>query len=120
MTDRTTRTTTPTGGTAVLDEPGTDFRTEDEHWRENFMTRPYVDTTEDYDTYRPAYQYGWEARQRYPEREWDDRLEAELSQGWAETQHGTRQGWEKVKGAVRDAWHRVERRLPGDADRDGR
>lgn len=117
MTDRTV---TPTGGTAVLDEPGTDFRTEDEYWRENFTTRPYVDTTEDYDTYRPAYKYGWEARQRYPEREWDDRLEGELRQGWAETKQESRQGWDKVKDAVRDAWHRVEQHLPGDADRDGR
>jgi hypothetical protein len=28
--------------------------------------------------------------------------------------------WDRAKLAARDAWHRVERKLPGDFDKDGR
>ena len=119
-TDRTTRAPHPSGGTAVLDEPPAEFLSEDEYWREHYTSRPYVDTSAEYETYRPAYRYGWEARERYPGREWDDEVEAELRQGWTKTEHGARKGWNEVREAVRDAWHRLETRLPGDADRDQR
>lgn len=96
------------------------YEREDNYWRENYASRPYTDDADDYEVYRPAYTYGMAARQRHPNREWDDRLEAELKQEWSEAKTETRIGWEKAKGAVRDAWHHVEYALPGDFDRDGR
>src|SRR5687767_1212030 len=33
---------------------------EDAYWRENYQTRPYRDPNLDYDSYRPAYEYGWQ------------------------------------------------------------
>ena len=93
---------------------------EDAYWREHYRTRPYVDTSRDYDDYRPAYQYGWESRARYGDRRWEE-VEPDLERGWNEYSRGSaRQTWSEAKNAARDAWHRVESRLPGDADRDGR
>jgi hypothetical protein len=94
---------------------------QDEYWRGEWQNRDYVDVDGyDYETdYRPAYRYGWESRVRHADRDWDDRMEAEMSQEWNELKGGSRLTWEKAKHAVKDAWHRVERAMPGDLDRDG-
>jgi len=91
---------------------------EDSYWRENFSSRPYA-AGRSYDDYRPAYQYGYDAANRYRGRRFED-VENELSSGWASASTGAGPSWHNVKEAVRDAWHRVERAVPGDADRDGR
>jgi hypothetical protein len=93
-----------------------DAKREDEYWRRSYATRPYVRKGVEYETYRPAYQYGWESYARYPGRRFEE-VEPTLRRDWEG--HG-RSGWDKVRDAVRDAWHRVERAIPGDADRDGR
>jgi hypothetical protein len=91
---------------------------EDSYWRENFSSRPYA-AGRSYEDYRPAYQYGYDAANRYRGRRFED-VENELSSGWASASTGAGPSWHNVKEAVRDAWHRVERAVPGDADRDGR
>jgi hypothetical protein len=92
---------------------------EDEYWRENYRTRPYVDQSASYDESRPAYQYGWESRSRYAGRRFDD-VESDLRSDWERRHSGTGMTWDRAKGAARDAWDRVERAIPGDADRDGK
>ena len=92
---------------------------EDAYWRNEYPRRPYADPDVDYDTYRPAYQYGWESRSRYHGRRFED-VESELETGWGKAKANTRLGWEKAKHATRDAWDRVERSIPGDSDRDGK
>jgi hypothetical protein len=93
-----------------------DERNQDEYWRRNYASRPYVKKGVDYESYRPAYQYGWESYARYRGRQFEE-VEPNLRRDWEA--HG-RSGWDNVRDAVRDAWHRVERAIPGDADRDGR
>jgi hypothetical protein len=90
---------------------------EDEYWRRNYATRPYV-KGDGYETYRPAYQYGWESYSRYGGGRFEE-VEPTLRKDW-ELRADGRTGWDKVRDAVRDAWHRVERAMPGDADHDGR
>src|SRR4051812_17372698 len=60
-----------------------------------------------YDTYRPAYQYGWEARGRYPDRQFED-VEPELERGWNQGGNKTKLPWSKAKPASRDAWDRIK------------
>src|SRR5439155_17329763 len=45
---------------------------EDTYWRENYSKRPYVTAGTAYDTYRPAYRYGWESYGRYRGRKFDE------------------------------------------------
>jgi hypothetical protein len=90
---------------------------EDEYWRANYASRPYVEAGEDYETYAPAYRYGWESF--VPGQPFDD-FEPQLRRGWEKSEWSAELAWERAKEAVRDAWHRIERALPGDADRDGR
>jgi phage tail tape-measure protein len=89
---------------------------EDAYWRENYSKRPYVTAGSTYDTYRPAYQYGWESYGRYQGRSFDE-VEPELSRNWDSNR--TKLSWDRAREATRDAWHRVEKKLPGDADNDG-
>lgn len=92
---------------------------ESDYWRDNYSSRPYVTAGSTYDDYEPAYRYGAEAYNRYPDRSFDD-VEPELSRDWGTARGKSSLEWENAKHATRDAWHRVERALPGDADGDGR
>jgi hypothetical protein len=93
-------------GKAVEEE--LDPTAEDAYWRANYRNRPYVDKGADYDSYRSAYQYGWESRRQYAGRRFDE-VEPELARGW--TVRSTALGWDKAKLAARDAWDRVERAI---------
>jgi hypothetical protein len=89
---------------------------EDTYWRTNYATRPYVAPGSTYDTYQPAYKYGWESYGRYSGRRFDE-VEPEMKRNWDESK--TRLSWDRAREAAKDAWHRVEKTLPGDADNDG-
>lgn len=80
---------------------------EDAYWRETYRTRPYVGADETYETYAPAYRYGWESRQRYAGRGWND-VEGDLGRDWNEARGTSSLTWDRAKLATRDAWHRVD------------
>ena len=92
---------------------------EDAYWRDNYMTRDYIDRAASYSDYRPAYQYGWESYSKYRNQRFDD-VESDLERGWDKARGNSSLAWNKAKNATKDAWHRVERAMPGDFDRDGR
>lgn len=83
---------------------------EDAYWNENYASRPYYSSTKPYQTYQPAYRYGWESRAKYADKRWDD-VEPELRKTWADYDASTL-GWDDARPAVRDAWDRVGTRYP--------
>ena len=96
---------------------------EDTYWRENYSARPYVTSGSTYDDYGPAYRYGVDAYQKYPNRSFDE-VDVDLSRDWNTARGTSSLEWDRAKHATRDAWHRlsdtVERATPGDSDRDGK
>ncbi|WOP14333.1 hypothetical protein [Ottowia sp. SB7-C50] len=91
-----------------------------DYWRTNYVGQPgYVEGYTYDDDYAPAYQLGYQGRQRYADRAWD-RAEAELRTDWDKLKGKSRLTWDQAREATRAAWHRVEEALPGDADGDGR
>lgn len=96
---------------------------EETYWRDNYRTRPYIDSSATFDDYAPAYRHGVEAHTRYPDRHFDE-IESDLGRDWATSRGKSSLEWERAKHASRDAWSRVkdtvERAIPGDSDRDGR
>jgi hypothetical protein len=93
---------------------------EDAYWRENHRSQPYYSAEYDYENdYAPAYRYGGQTRSQYMDEPYEKR-ESELATGWDRAKGKSRLSWEQAKLATRDGWHRIERKLPGDADRDGR
>lgn len=92
----------------------------DGYHQSRFDQAPYRNDDAQFSDYQPAYRLGTYARSQESNREWDDKLEAELGQRWDTMKGESRLGWDKAKVAAKDAWHSVERALPGDADKDGR
>ena len=94
---------------------------EDSYWSDNYSSQPYVERTYTYDDYGPAYRSGYEGYTRYGTqgKRFED-AEPHLRQDWERNRGNSRLDWERAKAASRSAWHRVERKLPGDADGDGR
>jgi hypothetical protein len=96
---------------------------EDAYWRENYSSRPYVNSGASYDDYGPAYGYGVAAYGNDPDRSFDE-AQNDLEDGWDSARGKSNLTWERAKGATRDAWERVsdatERATPGDSDRDGK
>lgn len=95
------------------------FDAENEYWRARYDKEGYYEAGRTYDDYEGAYRTGYEARSRYPGRNFDD-LEPDLRANWEAAKGRSQLGWERAKRAVRAAWDRMERAMPGDADRDGR
>ena len=96
---------------------------EDDYWRENYSSRPYVNSGDSYDDYGPAYGYGVASYQRLAGSSFDD-AEPDLARGWNDARGHSSLEWDRARGPVRDAWTRVsdsiERAVPGDSDRDGK
>ena len=95
---------------------------EDAYWRENYSSRPYVESGSSYDDYGPAYGYGVNAYGQHAGRRFEE-VEDDLSRGWDTSRGNSSLSWDRAKHATRDAWQRVsdtvERAVPGDSDRDG-
>jgi Glycine zipper len=97
-----------TGGTAgdqiqnILDP-----KLEEVYWQENYKHRPYYKQGDKYDTYLPAYRFGWEAASRrdYGAKNFEE-LEPELKNRW-ETEHPNSGDWNFVRDIVRDAFIRI-------------
>ena len=79
---------------------------EHEYWRKSYASRPYVTIGATYDEYGPAYQHGWEARSRYPDKNFND-VENDLARDWERAKGKSNLKWETAKQASRDAWDRV-------------
>lgn len=88
---------------------------EDAYWRDNYHSRPYIQSDRSYNDYQPAYRTGYEGYARYAGsgRSYED-LEPELQRDY-ETNYGTSGlGWDNARHATRDAWDRVHRNISSD------
>src|SRR4029453_9744548 len=72
-------------------------------------SRPYVTPGASYETYRAAYQYGWESYRRHRGRPFEE-VESELRREWERTDREL--SWASARGASRDAWQRVDEQRP--------
>ena len=87
--------------------------------RQEFVDRPYA-TGRNYEDYQDAYVFGSTERTSANRGDWNDDIESGLQARWENAKSRGGMAWGEARDAVKDAWHAAERRLPGDADRDGR
>jgi len=83
-----------------------DWTTEDEYWRNNYSSRPYVGSDRNYERWQPGYRYGYESAQRHQGKNWND-VESNLRSDWDRYEHRGNSTWEQMKDAVRDGWDRM-------------
>lgn len=86
---------------------------EHEYWRSEFENRPYFTRGTPYEQYGPAYQFGWESRERYRDMNFED-VEAQLEGEWETRRKQSKLSWNHAKNAVGDAWQRVEKNCESD------
>lgn len=81
------------------------------YWRENYKTRPYFNASTPFESYEPAYRYGWEtaAKPEYKNRKFEE-VEADLARDWDKAKGASQHAWDKAKLAARDSWDRVRGR----------
>jgi hypothetical protein len=85
-----------------------DWSTEENYWRNNYTSRPYVRANTDFDYWSPAYRYGYDSAHRFQGHGWDE-VESDLRSGWDRYEHrgSARTTWEQIKDAVRDGWDHI-------------
>jgi ferritin-like metal-binding protein YciE len=79
---------------------------EHNYWRQSFSGRPYYIVSETYESYGPAYQYGWESYFKYAGQEFSD-IEMELERGWTKARGASKLTWAHAKPAVHDGWDKI-------------
>jgi hypothetical protein len=84
---------------------------EEKYWRTEYNKRPYYRTGTDFDTYHPAYKYGWEAASRpdYKGRSFED-VEPEMQRNWSTYRGPATTEWRDVRDASRDSYDRIRNR----------
>lgn len=85
---------------------------EDGYWKDNYSKRSYVGKGVTYETYRPAYQTGYEGYTRYPGKKYQE-VESALQRDYEKSKANSNLSWDKAQYATRDAWERVEKAHPG-------
>jgi phage tail tape-measure protein len=79
---------------------------EDEWWRSNYSRRPYAKPGHSYETYQPAYEYGWQARMMHADADWSE-IEPNLAAGWPQARGDSTLEWADAQHAAKDAWDRI-------------
>ena len=90
-----------------------------DHFKTEYKNTPYYTAGREWNDYEPAYQYGYDTYGQYRGQRFED-VETDLERNWDKTRAKSNLEWNEAKQAVRDGWHHIERRMPGDFDRDGR
>ena len=105
------------GGGAVAEAVNpTDYA---QHFESNYKAAPYYVAGSEWRDYEPAYKYGYDTYGQHQGKKFED-IDSELERNWDTTRAESRLAWNEARAAVRDGWHHIERRVPGDFDKDGR
>ncbi len=75
----------------------------DEYWKQNYKTRSYIEPSTPYETYQPAYRYGYEARTKFADQDFAS-VEPELRSDWEKSKTSSGMAWDKAKPAIRDSF----------------
>ena len=96
------------GGKALAEE--IDPTVEAAYWQENYRSRDYIDLDFGYETYEPAYRYGYESRSRSPIDDFTA-AEPELQRDWEKHRGESQLDWQTARPATEDAWNRADEQV---------
>ena len=77
-------------------------------WRDRYQLRPYYKSGTTFESWEPAYRFGWESARR-PEHAHSSfgELEDELATEWRKEREAVGDDWRLYRDAVKDAWDRM-------------
>lgn len=76
------------------------------HWEGEYANRPYYTEDIGFDEVRPAYRYGVEAANKYPDKSFAE-VEGRLGRNWPKSRGESHLTWSKARGAIQDAFDRT-------------
>ena len=85
-----------------------DASAEEAYWKDHYEGEPYYLMGYSFDDYRPAYRTGWEGRQRYAGRSFEE-AENDLQFDYETNRGKSRLEWDGCREAVRAGWDRIRR-----------
>jgi hypothetical protein len=95
----------------------TDWKSEEEYWREQHGKQPYADKSRSYDDYAAAYRVAVEGAGKYTGKQYDE-VEDSLATDYKHAEAGSALPWDTVRPAARAAWDRLSGVIsPRDSDR---
>jgi hypothetical protein len=83
-----------------------DVATEENYWRKHYRELGYVQETDDYELFEPAFRTGYMGRRRHPGKTFQE-VENELRRDYEAVAGATALGWEKAVCAACDAWNQA-------------
>jgi hypothetical protein len=87
--------------------PDIDPAAEEAFWLANYTREPYFERGYTFADYLPAYRTGWEGRQRYHGRSFEQ-AERDLQRDYARNRADSQLDWRRNRHAVRAAWERFD------------
>jgi len=93
-------------GSVTPSETEIDETAEDKYWRKHFQELGYVEETDDYALFEPAFRTGYMGRRRHPGKTFQE-VENELRRDYEAVAGETALAWEKAVCAVCDAWNQA-------------
>lgn len=89
---------------------------EDAYWREAYRKESYYSSDYNYDDYGPAYQVGYSAYSRNPDKSFDE-IESDLESDYSQQRGKSRLSWDRAKDASRAAWNRAKNSIGDNENR---
>ena len=89
------------------------------YFEDSYKRAPYFVSGSEWRDYEPAYKYSYDAYGKHDGKAFEE-VQDTLERNWDAAKGNSRLAWAEAKSAVREGWHHIERKMPGDADGDGR
>ena len=111
-TSGTTATTPNASGSAAVTTatPSTsthNWDSENQYWRNEYSSRPYYNSTTNYSTYQPAYQFGVNSYNQNTGKPYSDLDQAQLRKQWESSRGNSNLTWDQAQPAIRDSYERL-------------
>ena len=96
-----------TGNSSVNTTTSSNWDSQNSYWRNNYISRPYYNSTRDYSLYEPAYRYGYDMYSRNSGKTYNDLSQEELRRGWEQARGNSNLNWNDAQMATRDSYNRL-------------
>jgi len=88
---------------------------ENDYWKHCYRSRPYVEATDTYDDFGPAYAYGLQLFRTGTAPVSSD-VQCDLAEDWNASRGESSLRWDRAKHAAYDVWERLSHRFSHESD----
>jgi len=82
------------------------------YWQQHYASKPYYNQARPYQTYQPAYQYGYTLYEQNQGKPYSQLDQSQLTQGWNQARGNSQLNWNDAQLATKDAYNRMYKSGP--------